>query len=464
MPLPPEDRSGEPLPLELGPASSDEYDPPPVSPVVAEAARRARDTAADHARRRGMTRRAFLRSSAGMATVLFTLGACTREEARSRPTPATPGGTFRVTPEATIDPDVATETFAAPDRIIDVQGHLLEYDLTAPRTSFWGDQFPQARCDADDPRACFSIERFLELYFLESETTAVVLSAVPIAPGPDHPLSPEVMAQARELADRVCGPGRLALQGQVNPTVGPLEAQLAAMADLASQQQVVAWKVYTHTAGAPWRLDDADPAAPQVGQALIDRAREVGVPRIAVHKGFSGRDPWSSPEDIGAAAVANPDVDFVVYHSGYEPAVVEGPYDPAAPGGGIDRLLATLDAHDIPPGANVYAELGSTWFNVLRDADQAAHTLGKLTARLGPDNVVWGTDSIWYGSPQGQIDAFRTFDISAELQERHGYPALDDDLKTRILAGNAARLYGLDPPADDCTFTRDDIAAIRRAS
>ncbi len=48
----------------------------------------------------------------------------------------------------------------------------------------------------------------------------------------------------------------------------------------------------------------------------------------------------------------------------------------------------------------------------MRDPDAAAHALGKLLKYVGEDNVLWGTDSIWYGSPQDQIQAFRTFQIS----------------------------------------------------
>ncbi len=67
----------------------------------------------------------------------------------------------------------------------------------------------------------------------------------------------------------------------------------------------------------------------------------------------------------------------------------------------------------IKPNSNVYAELGSTWrFLSMRDPDSAAHGLGKLFKHVGEDNVLWGTDSIWYGSPQDQIQAFRTFQIS----------------------------------------------------
>ena len=48
----------------------------------------------------------------------------------------------------------------------------------------------------------------------------------------------------------------------------------------------------------------------------------------------------------------------------------------------------------------------------MRDPDSAAHAMGKLFKHVGEDNVLWGTDSIWYGSPQDQIQAFRTFQIS----------------------------------------------------
>ena len=60
----------------------------------------------------------------------------------------------------------------------------------------------------------------------------------------------------------------------------------------------------------------------------------------------------------------------------------------------------------------------------MRDPDEAAHVLGKLLERVGDDRVLWGTDSIWYGSPQNQIEAFRNFQISNEFQDTFGYPEL----------------------------------------
>ena len=58
--------------------------------------------------------------------------------------------------------------------------------------------------------------------------------------------------------------------------------------------------------------------------------------------------------------------------------------------------------------------------------------------------MLWGTDAIWYGSPQPAIDAFRAFQIPADLRERFGYPELTPDVKAKILGRNAARIYGID--------------------
>ncbi|HET8729119.1 MAG TPA: amidohydrolase family protein, partial [Alphaproteobacteria bacterium] len=133
---------------------------------------------------------------------------------------------------------------------------------------------------------------------------------------------------------------------------------------------------------------------------------------------------------------------FLVYHSGFQPGTKEGPYDPA--GGGVDRLIkARKEAGFERNQGNLYAELGSTWRYFMSRPDEAAHVLGKLLATFGEERIVWGTDSIWYGSPQDQIQAFRAFEISPEYQEKYGYPALDAAAKRKIFGLNAARVYGL---------------------
>jgi len=69
--------------------------------------------------------------------------------------------------------------------------------------------------------------------------------------------------------------------------------------------------------------------------------------------------------------------------------------------------------------------------------------MGKLLKYCGEDNVLWGTDSIWYGSPQDQIQAFRTFQISADLRAKHGYPEITPALRAKIFGLNGAKVYGL---------------------
>ena len=110
---------------------------------------------------------------------------------------------------------------------------------------------------------------------------------------------------------------------------------------------------------------------------------------------------------------------------------------------GIDRLIKSLADNSIAPNANVYAELGSTWRNVMTRPAEAAHVIGKLLRYVGEDRVLWGTDSIWYGSPQDQIQAFRAFQISEALRDSYGYPQITPRLRAKVFGLNATRPYGL---------------------
>ncbi len=93
-------------------------------------------------------------------------------------------------------------------------------------------------------------------------------------------------------------------------------------------------------------------------------------------------------------------MNFIIYHSGYEAGKTEGPYDPANGTRGVDTLIKSVEVNGIDRNANVYAELGSTWRYVMRGPTTATHLLGKLLKHIGEDNVLWGTDALWYGSPE----------------------------------------------------------------
>ncbi|HEY3484503.1 MAG TPA: amidohydrolase family protein, partial [Ilumatobacteraceae bacterium] len=411
----------------------------------------------------------FLRSASGMATMLLALAACSREESANRggsapptsppgssrasTTTVGPGGTFTVPPESTIDEPAATTVLSGDELVVDVQTHLLEY--ASGTTSGWGDAFPQASC-GDDLAACMGTDAWLDLVLGGSDTAVAVLSAVPVVADPD-PLSAEVMQRAREAAEMLGCVGRVLIQGHATPTVRELQAAMDAMAATAAQFDLAAWKAYTHE-GRAWRLDD------DVGNAFCEQVRALGQRIICVHKGLG--PSAASPADVGPAAANHPDLAFCAYHSGFQTEVTEGPYpgdDEGANADGVDRLIASARGAGIGPGGNVYAELGSTWWNLIQRPDEAAHVLGKLLVALGPDNILWGTDSIWYGSPQSQIEAFRAFEITPEFQERFGYPALTADVKARILGLNAARLYGIDTATTRCALSPDDRRSLRAA-
>jgi predicted TIM-barrel fold metal-dependent hydrolase len=157
-----------------------------------------------------------------------------------------------------------------------------------------------------------------------------------------------------------------------------------------------------------------------------------------------GLDPkFASPDDVGIVAKAYPDVNFLIYHSGFDTTMTEGPYNPMNPVG-TDRLIKSLQDNGVAPNSNVYAELGSTWKYTMPTPDAAAHVLGKLLKYVGEDRVVWGTDSLFYGGPQDQIVGFRAFQISQQFQDMYGYPALTQAIKDKIFGLNAASVYGVD--------------------
>jgi predicted TIM-barrel fold metal-dependent hydrolase len=184
----------------------------------------------------------------------------------------------------------------------------------------------------------------------------------------------------------------------------------------------------------------------EIGSRFIEKARALGVKVICVHKGLPfGKQSYehSQCSDIGVVARRFPDVSFLIYHSGFVTGVPERVFTGRGAGDGIDTLIRSLIENEVKPGSNVYAELGSTWRFLMRDPDGAAHALGKLVKYCGENNVLWGTDSIWYGSPQDQIEAFRTFQIAPELRDKHGYAEITPALRAKIFGLNASRIYAI---------------------
>lgn len=365
------------------------------------------------------------------------------------------GDTFyRLAPGAATDAAAAAASFAGAAPVVDVQTHLIDEKLWAgpmaeALSTFNAMVDPERWSEGMHPRMV-DAAMWAALVFGSSETLVALLTSTPGKPGENILENPQIAA-VRDVVDRYAGTGRVLTHTIIHPNLG--RAEIDCMADHASTLRPSAWKVYTMygppTRAAPeggWFLDDEE-----IGGPFLDAVMRCGGPRIVcTHKGLGGPIPAASvkstsPRDIGPAARAFPQIDFVVYHSGYErnPYGEEGALDEQRPTG-VDRLVLSARDAGIGAGGNIYAELGSTWFLMLRRPVEAAHVLGKLLKAFGPRRILWGTDSTWYGSPQSLIDAFRSFTIPERMQEKHGYPPLTAEVKDLILSGNAAALYGID--------------------
>ena len=447
------------IPIKIDSASNGEFVPLAVPAYLRKAQDLAVARIVDGARHTGQSRRGFLASLCGVATTFmaFNEAFAARDDT---------GGVFTIYPDADRDEAAAAQTVAGDEFIFDVQTHMLDPNGPWRSRSFgdrrerWLSSRRQGKCGRDDPIDCYASDQFIKDIFLDSDTDMAVLSFMPGMPD-DNPLTIEEAARTRRLIDALDGEHRLLLHAMVVPNAGRGAREIERTVRAVEEWKINAWKVYTQWGpnGRGWWLDDPDTGIP-----FIEQARALGVKTIAIHKGISfGRFPpeYARCDDVGRVARAYPDVNFLIYHAGYEPYQAEGPFDTGHRGSGISSLVKSMRANGIPPNSNVYAELGSTWRLLMRNPTGAAYALGKLLKYVGENNVLWGTDSIWAGSPQDQIQAFRAFEITPELRVQHGYPELTPARKAKILGLNSARVYGVEPKLFRKKAERDGIERLR---
>jgi len=406
------DPEGKRLPIKIDATSNGEFAPVPLDAVQRGANRLAQAWAGDNAKRRGVSRRDFMVSTCGAASTLLAFNAANAAAGWD-------GGFFELDQTAAVDPEVAVEQLNGREFVFDVQGHYVG-------------QHGIGRVGLGDS------DKFIKDIFLDSDTDMMVLSFIPSRREKEL-LSIQEADATRRIIDEMEGTKRLLVHGRVNPNQ---DGDIEGMDELAERWGVSAWKCYTQ-----WGPDKRGFFLhDDIALRMIEKGRALGVKNICVHKGLPfGRDSYehSLASDIGVVAKMFPDVNFLVYHSGFISGEAEGPYDPSR-GEGVDELIRSVEENGVAPNTNVYAELGSTWRFAMRDPDSAAHIIGKLVKHVGEHNVLYGSDRIWYGSPQDQIQALRSFQISDELQEKHGYAKLTAKLRAQIFGLNAAKPYGID--------------------
>ncbi len=238
------------------------------------------------------------------------------------------------------------------------------------------------------------------------------------------------------------------------------------------------WKGYTigdplfpSKMGSYWWLDDE-----KLMYSFYEKIVKSGITTVCIHKGILPVDyekswpgvwEYATVRDLGKAAKDWPQVNFVIYHGALR-AFLETPDASLAEFEQTGRIKWATDLAEIPAKygvTNVYGEIGTAFANsAVANPRFAAAFIGTLVRGLGADHVVWGSDSVWYGSPQWQIEALRRLEIPEDMQKTHGFAPLgpaDGIVKTAIFGGNSARLYKLDVRSAQGEITRDKIAAIK---
>jgi len=295
------------------------------------------------------------------------------------------------------------------------------------------------------------LANYVKEVFLDSDTTLAVISGLPTRDEAENVLPPAKMIESRTAINGLAASRRLIAHGLFSPDLGA--ADLESMHRQVEELGIEAWKGYPGQPlaknGRGWWMDDEKVAYP-----AYEFSRRVGIRTICVHKGLplpEWDEEHSSPRDVPKAAADFPDLNFLIYHAAFKSVAAARPaladdFQQVTDVPWVSDLCRMREANS--KLTNVYMELGTTFgMLAITEPRLCAYVLGLMLKAFGEDHILWGTDSIWWGSPQWQIEAFRRFQIPESLRARFGFPALTDAAKEKILGLNAARIYGVDVKA-----------------
>ena len=454
-----------PVPTQI--VSNGEFNPLPQTPEQQRVEARIKEMAGQLGRQYGQSRRQFLASAAGMAAAFLAMNEVF-------------GPVFEVTPAEAQQPGVAAARAGAlaGQFIFDVQTHFVRddfkqeglLDLAKYAKQHWN---PALAKENDLYR--FKFENYVKEIFVDSDTKVALLSGAPFDDPSWDLLSNDQIVAGRAAINRVAGSRRLLAHSVFTPKKdGWMNEVDRAIATLKPDS----WKGYTigdplfpSKLGSYWRLDDEKLIYP-----FYEKVVKAGLTTVCIHKGLLPADyekswpgvwEYATVNDLGKAAKDWPKLNFVIYHAALRP-IMESPDASLAEFDKSGRIAWVTDLAEIPAKhgvKNVYAEIGTSFGSCAVASPRfAAAFMGTLIRGLGADRVLWGSDSVWYGSPQWQIEALRRLEIPDEMRKKHKFAALgsaDGRVKTAIFGGNAAKLYNVNVKAALGAITNDRIAAIR---
>jgi hypothetical protein len=448
-----------PIPTQI--VSNEEFVPIPQTPQQQQVEAKLNEIADDAAKKLGVTRRHFLASSGGMAAAFLAMNAVFGCR------------TFDVDPSEVLESGASAEKWPKPYFIFDVQTHhvaagrviemppLLRYrefgammgnaDLKG-RTHAWDDLY---------------LANYVKEIFLDSDTVVAVITGLPSRTESQNVLPAAEMVETRAQVNGLAKSKRLIAHGLFSPDLG--SENMEEMQRQVEQLRIEAWKGYPGqplTAdGKGWWMDDEKVAYP-----AYEYSRRVGIKTICVHKGLP-LPIWdmehSSPRDVPKAALDFPDMNFLIYHAAFRNIqdLLMAARDDFKTTQYVPWISDLCEARKKNPRmTNVYMELGTTFGMVaVTHPRAAAYIVGMMIDAFGDDHVLWGTDSIWWGSPQWQIEAFRRLQMPEEYMQRFGFKPLTDEVKRKIFGLSSAKIYGIDPDAKLRALPHDALTKLKQA-
>lgn len=453
-----------PIPVQM--ISSDECLPHPQTDRQREVQARVLALGETLGAKQGLSRRRFFQTAGGMAAAFVAMNDVY-------------GPMFEVGRAEAATPDMAEERAAAlrDQFVMDMHTHFLRDDtrLTgfvrmreAVGRQGWNPSLTEKPQTIED----LKFDNYFKEVFLDSDTKVALISSAPSDFPEDWFLTNAQMAEARAAVNAQAGTKRLYAHAIFTPGapgwLDDLDAALALKPD-SVKGYTVGDNTHKETSRHPWRMDDEE-----VAYKGYEKMVAAGQTIVCVHKGLFSKEtearfpalrPYADVRDVAKAAKDWPQLNFVIYHSAYR---LGNPAEALADFERTGRLDWVSDLAEIPElhGVNnVYADLGQVFAQtMIAEPRVCAALLGILVRGLGADKVCWGSDAVWTGSPQWQIEGLRRLEIPEDMRRAHGFAPLGPatgPVKTAILGGNNARLYGLDLSTARVASAADRFAALK---
>jgi predicted TIM-barrel fold metal-dependent hydrolase len=444
-----------PTPVPTRVIASDEFLPIPQTERQKQVEARMNELGDEHGRSNGLSRRRFFQTAAGMATAFVAMNDVY-------------GPIYGASPAEAKSVDLAqARADGLKDQfIMDVHTHFLRDDTRLEGFVRGREAVGKAGWNpalVDKPQTIEDLKYpnwFKEIY-LDSDTKVALISGAPSEDARDWFLTNDMKLDARTKVNTAAGSRRCLSHAIFTPGYpGWMEEVDRAIETMKPDS----WKGYTvgdntrkELSTHPWRMDDEKLVYP-----FYEKITKAGHDIVCVHKGlyppsvaerFPHLTSYAGVDDVGKAARDWPNIRFVIYHSAYRWTGGAGALakDGLAQFEKTGRVEWTTDLAEIPAKygvSNVYGDLGQIFAQTtVVEPRLCAALMGMLIKGLGADHVVWGTDALWTGAPQWQIEGLRRLEIPEDMRKKHGFAELgpaDGPVKRAIFGENSAKMYRYD--------------------